>query len=141
MDVVVDGLMVVQQRRDPNSGSEDLQTFSWAMVGFGGVVGSLAGGYLTEYGLEKWCFGAKGCIGFLIMVVACKMSKEIEKDPDELVTCSLLTRTKSNAKDVWKGIKLPELYKSVGYFMLMGIFIPSFSSFLYYYEIVITGFT
>ena len=32
------------------------------MVGFGGVVGSLAGGYLTEYGLEKWCFGAKGCI-------------------------------------------------------------------------------
>ena len=75
------------------------------MVGFGGVVGSLAGGYLTEYGLEKWCFGAKGCIGFLIMVVACTMSKEIEKDPDELVTCSLLTRTKSNAKDVWKGIK------------------------------------
>jgi len=24
MDVVIDGLMVVQQRRDPNSGSEDL---------------------------------------------------------------------------------------------------------------------
>lgn len=50
MDVVVDGLMVVQQRRDPISGSEDLQTFSWAMVGLGGVLGSLFGGYLTDQG-------------------------------------------------------------------------------------------
>jgi len=47
MDVVVDGLMVVQSRNDPQLGSEDLQTFCWALVGVGGIVGSLGGGYLT----------------------------------------------------------------------------------------------
>eukprot|EP00351_Strombidinopsis_sp_SopsisLIS2011_P004404 CAMPEP_0116871082 /NCGR_PEP_ID=MMETSP0463-20121206/1297_1 /TAXON_ID=181622 /ORGANISM="Strombidinopsis sp, Strain SopsisLIS2011" /LENGTH=56 /DNA_ID=CAMNT_0004508877 /DNA_START=410 /DNA_END=580 /DNA_ORIENTATION=+ len=31
MDVVVDGLMVIQSRADPQNGSEDLQTYSWIM--------------------------------------------------------------------------------------------------------------
>jgi hypothetical protein len=96
---------------------------------------------MTEYGLDSWCFGAKGTIGFIIMCVALSMDKSLEKDPTELINCSLVARTKSNMRDVWKGVKLPELWKAILYFAIMGIFVPSFSTFLYYYQIAVTGFT
>lgn len=47
MDVVVDGLLVVQQRRDHKCGSEDLQSMCWAFNSIGGLIGSAAGGYLV----------------------------------------------------------------------------------------------
>lgn len=100
MDVVVDGLMVVQQRRDPNSGSEDLQTFSWACLGIGGVFGSLGGGFLTDADADRWCFAAKSIVGFLIAGIACTMDKSLEKDPTELINCTLRARTKSNVQDI-----------------------------------------
>lgn len=78
MDVVVDGLMVVQSRNDPETGSEDLQTFCWAMVGVGGVVGSLAGGYLTQYGATRWCFAICALLGFLIALSGFLMPKSAE---------------------------------------------------------------
>lgn len=134
MDVVVDGLMVVQQRRDPNSGSEDLQTYCWAMVGLGGIIGSLGGGYLTEAGIESWCFAAKSLLGFVIMGVAMTMDKSLEKDPSELINASLWARSKANMRDVWRGTtRTPELYRSLLYFIIMGCCIPNFSDFLYYY--------
>jgi hypothetical protein len=39
MDVVVDGLMVINSRKDPNFGSEELQSYSWGFYGLGGIVG------------------------------------------------------------------------------------------------------
>jgi len=47
MDVIVDSLMVIQSRHYPEGGSEELQTFSWCMMGVGGIVGSLAAAILT----------------------------------------------------------------------------------------------
>ena len=75
---------------------------------------------MTEYGLDSWCFGAKGTVGFIIMCAALSMDKSLEKDPTELINCSLVARTKSNMRDVWKGVKLPELWKAILYFAIMG---------------------
>ena len=47
MDVVIDGLMICQSRSDADYGSEDLNTLGWGMVGLGGIVGSLAGGFIN----------------------------------------------------------------------------------------------
>ena len=68
---------------------------------------------MTEYGFDSWCFGAKGTVGFIIMCAALSMDKSLEKDPTELINCSLVARTKSNMRDVWKGVKLPELWKAI----------------------------
>ena len=41
MNVVVDGLMVINARKDPNFGSEELQAYSWAFYGLGGIFGCI----------------------------------------------------------------------------------------------------
>jgi hypothetical protein len=61
------------------------------------------------------------------------MDKSLEKDPTDRVNASLKERTKQNMKDVWQGSKLPELYRSILFFFIMGFTIPNFSVFLYYY--------
>lgn len=102
MDVVVDGLMVVQSRNDPALGSEDLQTFCWALVGIGGTVGSLLGGYLTTYdSYSKWCFAISAFIGVVIAISGYLMPKSAENEIEELVNTNLSERTKLNAKAVW----------------------------------------
>lgn len=69
------------------------------------------------------------------------MDVKLEQDPTELINCSLFARTKANAIDVYRGSKLPELYRSILYFIIMGSTIPNFGSFLYYYQIKVTGLT
>lgn len=48
MDVIVDAIMVVQSRAFPENGSEDLQSYSWACLGLGGVVGSIIAAILLD---------------------------------------------------------------------------------------------
>jgi MFS family permease len=48
MDVIVDGMMVVNSRKNPEAGSEELQAYSWGFYGVGGVVGNLASGILLS---------------------------------------------------------------------------------------------
>ena len=46
-DVIVDSLMVIQARKYPNGGAEDLSAFSWTCMSVGGFFGSIAAAYLT----------------------------------------------------------------------------------------------
>ena len=61
------------------------------------------------------------------------MPKSAEQEVEELVNTTLGQRTKLNAKAVWQGVKLPELYRSIFFFIILGCVIPNFSDFLYYY--------
>jgi Na+/melibiose symporter-like transporter len=49
------------------------------------------------------------------------------------------SRAMLNLKNVWQGFKLPELWRSILFFVIMGSFIPSFSTFMYYYETDVLG--
>ena len=50
------------------------------MVAIGGITGSIMGGHLTHIGAERWCFGVRSIVGFLICGVACMMDKRLEND-------------------------------------------------------------
>ena len=80
MDVVVDGLMVMQSRRDQVNGSQDLQTFSWQLLGLGGIIGGISGGLITQYYDTHLIFYVFGFLGFLIMLSGLAMSNEIEAE-------------------------------------------------------------
>ena len=47
MDVVLDGLMVIQARNDPTNGSQDLQSLCWLSGYVAGMSGYIVGGILT----------------------------------------------------------------------------------------------
>lgn len=46
-DVIVDSLMVMQARKFPNGGAEELNSFSWTCMSFGGFFGAIAAAILT----------------------------------------------------------------------------------------------
>ena len=141
MDVIVDGLMVCQARNDPENGSEELQTYSWAMVGIGGVVGGILGGELVEIGQSMIVFYILAGVGLAISVSGCMMSRKIEKSSDKVINMGLCQRTKMNLVEIKKGFQIRELYKSVVFFILLGAVIPSFADYMYYYELDVAGFT
>ena len=66
------------------------------MYGIGGVVGSLAGGYATEYGKNSSVFLAIAGIGFLISLSGCFMSTDIEASAQSIIEMTLLERVKLN---------------------------------------------
>jgi len=109
------------------------------MVGIGGIVGSLAGGYLTEYDLPYWSFLISSMLGFLISFSGFLISKELENDGEDLINMNTGSRAITNLKNVWEGFKLPELWRSILFFVIMGSTIPSFGTFLYYYETDVLG--
>jgi predicted MFS family arabinose efflux permease len=103
MDVVVDGLMVIMSRKDPNFGSEDLQTFSWVMYGVGGVTGALLGGEITNNLNSHDAFYVLSVFGFLISIVALTMNKSLEESNEEIIQMSFIGRASKVFREVWKG--------------------------------------
>jgi predicted MFS family arabinose efflux permease len=85
MDVVIDSLMVCQSRLDPDYGAEDLNTLAWTMVGFGGIVGSVAGGLINEHSSPRFCYLFTAGLGFFTMLLAVLMNKQIENADESVI--------------------------------------------------------
>lgn len=83
MDVIVDSIMVIQSRRYPEDGSEQLQTYSWICLSLGGIVGSLAAAVLTEHYHPNWSFFASSLPALILSVVSIRLTPQIERDDGE----------------------------------------------------------
>ena len=79
-DVIVDSLMVIQARRYPEDGSEDLNTFSWTLMSIGGLVGSIAAAFLTENYEPRYCFMCSSIMGLVIAFVAVRLNVSLETE-------------------------------------------------------------
>lgn len=71
MEVVCQGMMVVECRKDPKRGSEDLQSYAWMAYGVGGTIACLFGGWWLTIWIDG--FGAQLCYGFTAIFVAVLM--------------------------------------------------------------------
>ena len=67
MDVLVDGMIVVQARKDKESGSEKIQSFTWTVQMTGAVVGSALSSYITGYYHPKWSFFVYSIFGLVVV--------------------------------------------------------------------------
>jgi len=141
MDVVVDGLMVVNSRLDPTSGSEDLQSWSWGFYGVGGIVGCILAGYFLSgndadgnpNGNPYACYQVMAVVAFLIAISGLFIDKRLEGNQAEMVKMGVCERTRYVFGQVGEGMKLKELYSAVIYQSILGAVVPWFGTYLYYY--------
>ena len=66
LDVVADGIMVMEAKKDPERGSEALQSFSWILLYFGGIIGGAGGGYMIDKVNPVYAFYVPAVLGLVI---------------------------------------------------------------------------
>lgn len=79
-NVVVDAILIVQSRKDPELGSQDLMTIAWLTQSFAGVVGSTIAAIMMEKYHPKYAFLAYGCYGLFLGVATFFLSAEAEQE-------------------------------------------------------------
>jgi len=95
-DVIVDSLMVIQSRRFPKDGSDELQSWSWCCLALGGIIGSIIAAILTENHHPSTCFAAASFTGLLIVYYALMLHPDVECDDEE---------ESSNDESLWQDVK------------------------------------
>ena len=92
LDVVVDGMIVVQSRLDPKNGSQDLQVFVFFFWAAAGMIGFILGGVLTEKGRATDCFLILTISEFLVTMIACFIDSSQEQVQNNNSNQSICTR-------------------------------------------------
>jgi MFS family permease len=118
MDVVVDGLMVTQSRLDPESGSEDLQSYQWACAAISGIVGYYIGGVMTQNGYSSETFFISAALGLIINISACFLDSSLEDLRKEIDRMNCCRRTKHNFSMIKQGFATKALSRSFIFFLL-----------------------
>ena len=97
--------MVVQARKDPLRGAEDLNTYMWTMSAFGGIVGSLLAAILTDKYEPRYCFFFSSAMGLLVTFTALRMDVSLEQlDDDGSQNLSLYENTVRNLGEIKRAL-------------------------------------
>merc|ERR1719240_2203582 len=78
MDVVIDGICCVQQRKDPEHGAQDLQTFSWVSLSISQIISGYIGAKLYENSEGRYAFILYGLVVFFSIIFAFNMPISME---------------------------------------------------------------
>lgn len=87
------------------------------------------------------CFFGAMIVGFLIALSGFFIDKELEANQAGMLKMGFIKRTVFVFREVISGLRIRELWTSVIYKTLLGTVVPSFGTYLYYYQIDVTGFT
>ena len=141
-DVIVDSLMVIQARRYPEDGSEDLNTFSWTFMSIGGFAGSIAAAVMTESYEPRYCFMFSSIMGLIIAFVATRLNVSLETEGlenQEDGQQGFWEDFKRNCYEIKEAFQIREFYSMILYLIVGGLLVPSFSSFGYYFMLDVVG--
>ena len=142
LDVLVDALMVIQSRLDAEDGSEQLQSLSWGAMGAGGMVGSLMGGYMTEYYHPKYSFLGYSMLGLVVMILGIRLDKSAEMDEEaEEKKGSFIFELKKSFGQIKDAFAIPEIHMTLLFYLINGLICPSFGEFWYFFQLEVIKFT
>lgn len=104
---------------------------AWMAMGVGGVIGCMAGGYLTQYSHPKYTFLIVSGMGLIIALIGTALTKEaeqneVEDERQEANNGSFWTNLKENFHQIGLALRMPEIYCVICFFVLNGLFSPSF---------------
>ena len=102
--------------------------------------GFLLGGFLTENGYSRQSFFIGLVIGIAIIVSGFLMNINLESR--KILGMGCCDRTKHNCSKLFcEGLTTKELTLSLIFFILLGILIPTYAEFMYYYQITVAEFS
>lgn len=148
MDVIVDSLMVMQARRDPKQGSQELQAIAWQISGVTAIFGGFAGAYFTGFLTPYWCFGIYAIFGCFVFLSAFSITRELETESDIEIELAMqidgmnmgrrrtcLEEFRHNCKIVKNAFKLSLYQRVILFYLLVGLFKPNYMDYLYYFKL------
>ena len=141
-DVIVDSLMVIQSRKYPESGSEDLNAFTWTCMSVGGLFGSIIAAFLTESYEPRYCFLFSSVMGLVIAFFATRIDVSLEKEGLEAQTegqQGFWVDFKRNCREIVEAFTVKEFRNVILYLVASGLLVPSFGTFGYYFMMNTVG--
>ena len=153
-DVLVDALMVMQAKRDPEQGSQELQVIAWGVTGTAGLAGSIVGAFMTGFVNPYWCFGYYAIFSVFTIIAALIMNPllEIESDFDAALSMTVngvhIGRKRNfceefshNYNIVKNQFKVSLFQRVMLFYAITGVTLISTEEFLYYFKLNILGLT
>ncbi|CDW82904.1 folate-biopterin transporter family [Stylonychia lemnae] len=119
-DAMIDALMVMQARKDPFYGSQNLNSFTWTWLSIGGITGSISAGFLTQYLNPHISFTICGILGLMIMTLSIMMNKTVEQENQGQQKPANMKDFKKNIVRIKEALATPQIYKTLAYFILCG---------------------
>ena len=141
-DVIVDALMIIQARRFPEFGAEELNSFAWTWMAFGGISSSLIAAFLTQNYEPRFCFLISSFFGLFVVIVATRLDVHLEKDENTTIDNSsrnCWSDVKRNFSEIGQAFMIREYTSMIIYILLWGLFVPSFGTFGYYFFLNVIG--
>jgi phosphatidylglycerophosphate synthase len=147
IDVVVDALMVIEAKKFPVQGSQELLSWAWIVAGVSALVSGVFAACVLEYYSPYYCFVAYGIFGLFVAISAFFIPKRLEEDQQTLeAQMGIQVRSFSeelshNCKIVKDCLQIKEMYNSILFYILIAFTVPRFDDYLYYYKTGPAGFS
>lgn len=137
---IINGMMVIESRKDSKYGSEDLETFSWIFLTIGGIFCNF--GYsLIQVHHKTAAELIQGCqMSFILpllittgtTICALFITKDIDGD-SRIIDMTFKKRLNFNWTLVKDGVKLQQMKRTLIYYLIMAFVTPNFSDFRDYF--------
>ncbi|ACB52014.1 putative biopterin transport-related protein BT1 [Crocosphaera subtropica ATCC 51142] len=103
-DVIVDSLVVERARKESLGQAGSLQSLTWGMSAFGGLITAYLSGWLLEQFSNQTVFEITAIFPFIVCIAAWFITEE-PISQDELVSHQEQSLIKQQIKQVWQAIK------------------------------------
>lgn len=134
-DVIVDSLMVIQSRKYPDEGAEELNSFSWSCMSMGGLIGSITAAFLTQHYEPRYCFLFSSTMGLVMATVAYRLNINLEHEgwAPSHTNSTFWEDIQRNFGEIVQAFRVRQFSQMIAYLLIGGVLVPSFGSFGYYF--------
>jgi MFS family permease len=129
-DVVVDALMV--ETGQPQGLTGRLQSIQWASIYAATILTGVAGGALSQWGMQQTGFLIAGVFCAVSFLAVCLLVREPPRPSDVEPSATARSGARRAAGEMWSTFRQPAIL-TIGAFLFMWNFNPFSSTVLYYY--------
>lgn len=111
------------------------------LLSIGGILGSICSAFFTEYLTPQHTFLVCSIPSLLIVVAGYFINPEVEMIRSENQHLSMTENLKRNIQEIREAVKVPVIYRTIGFFIMCGILVPSFGDINYYFVLSVVQFS